>query len=58
MAKMEGVGVIKLQARNQEYKPRANKRQCGLQLIGNANFAKQNCHLYFLRYADNTVNVC
>ena len=49
---MEGVGVINFKD-EPGVQPRANKKTMWPTTYWNANnFAKQNCHLYFLRYAD------
>lgn len=47
----EGVGEVNMTGLN--VKPRANKKTFWPKTYWNAtNFTKQNCHLYFLRYAD------
>lgn len=49
---VEGVGVVNFRE-EAGIKPRANKKTFWPMSYWNAdNFAKQNCHLYFLRYAD------
>lgn len=49
---MEGLGVINFK-NEPGVQPRANKKTMWPKSYWNANdFSKQNCHLYFLRYAD------